>query len=145
MMLLVKLILITTYLLHQPSRLTSTYDIGFTIQTFRMAPLTKSFVFVGSDRQRLLRTTEMFKLVTRVNPNYKVSYRVAPFHGVNVDYPTTYPHMEDFRLGSRPFEIVPMGMADYLLDSLRRLTSPRKGHAVARAGLFYCSNPSRSV
>ncbi|GBN62966.1 hypothetical protein AVEN_111776-1, partial [Araneus ventricosus] len=128
------------------------YDMWFTIQIYPDGSTPQNlFVFVGSDGNIYFRATEMFKLVTRVNP-WKLCKRYIPScRTVSMvlrrGIPTTYPHMKILTFGEAVsiLKLFPGGMADYLLDVFTTARVTQVGTRYGQSGLFYCSNPSKSA
>ncbi|GBN41312.1 hypothetical protein AVEN_33810-1 [Araneus ventricosus] len=128
------------------------YNMWFTIQIYPDGSTPRNlFVFVGSDGNIYFRATEIFKLVTRVNP-WKLCKRCIPScRTVSMvlqrGIPTAYPHMKILTFGEAIsiLKLFPGGMADYLLDVFTTARVTQVGTRYGQSGLFYCSNPSKSA
>ncbi|GBM56858.1 hypothetical protein AVEN_227360-1 [Araneus ventricosus] len=104
------------------------------------------FVFVGSDGNIYFRATEIFKLVTRVNPWKLCKMYILSCRTVSMvlrrGIPTTYPHMKILTFGEAIsiLKLFPGGMADYLLHVFTTARVTQVGTRYRQSGLFYCSN-----
>ncbi|GBM84420.1 hypothetical protein AVEN_150284-1 [Araneus ventricosus] len=124
----------------------------FTIQIYPDGTTPQNlFVFGGFDGNIYFRATEIFKLVTRVNP-WKLCKKYIPScRTVSMvlrrGIPTTYPHMKILTFGEaiNILKLFPGGMADYLLHVFTTARITQVGTHYGQSGLFYCSNPSKSA